>query len=76
MKISQYSKTDVKSVSDWITLPRIFEGIDKDKWELKSAGERTLALFFLLSEEYFVFKVVFTVGFLAQIVALDILTVH
>jgi ABC-type branched-subunit amino acid transport system substrate-binding protein len=29
MKISQYTKTDTRSMSDWITLPRIFEGIDK-----------------------------------------------
>jgi ABC-type branched-subunit amino acid transport system substrate-binding protein len=29
MKVSQYTKTDVRSISDWITLPRIFEGIDK-----------------------------------------------
>jgi ABC-type branched-subunit amino acid transport system substrate-binding protein len=29
MKISQYTKTNTKSISDWITLPRIFEGIDK-----------------------------------------------
>ncbi|MBN1190783.1 MAG: ABC transporter substrate-binding protein [Dehalococcoidales bacterium] len=29
MKISCYTKTGTESVSDWITLPRIFEGIDK-----------------------------------------------
>jgi ABC-type branched-subunit amino acid transport system substrate-binding protein len=29
MKVSQYTKTDVRSISEWITLPRIFEGIDK-----------------------------------------------
>jgi len=29
MKISQYTKDNTKAMSDWITLPRIFEGIDK-----------------------------------------------
>ncbi len=29
MKLSQYTKTGTKAMSDWITLPRIFEGIDK-----------------------------------------------
>jgi ABC-type branched-subunit amino acid transport system substrate-binding protein len=29
MKMAQYTKTNTKSISDWITLPRIFEGIDK-----------------------------------------------
>jgi hypothetical protein len=29
MKISKYTKTETVAVSDWITLPRIFEGIDK-----------------------------------------------